>query len=121
MSENTNSPVNFTESPASWNTRYITPQGFECQLTLRAQNGQELLEKASGAITYLLKHDCQPFISLKGKTRSNGNNNGSKANSTESEKLCPIHQVPLRRFEKEGRVWYAHKTDEGWCNGSSSK
>lgn len=27
--------VLFTESPVSWNTRYITPDGFECQFTLR--------------------------------------------------------------------------------------
>ena len=32
--------------------------------------------------------------------------------------MCPVHNVPLRRFEKNGKVWYSHKTDEGWCNGT---
>ena len=27
--------VLFSEAPASWNTRYITPAGFACQITLR--------------------------------------------------------------------------------------
>jgi hypothetical protein len=35
----------FTEAPASWKIRYVTPDGFECQITLRAMSGQELLEK----------------------------------------------------------------------------
>ncbi len=25
----------YTEAPASWNTRYVTPAGFICQITLR--------------------------------------------------------------------------------------
>lgn len=53
----------FTESPVSWNTRYITPEGFECQLTLRGESGQEVLEKADAAITYLLSNDCTPVAS----------------------------------------------------------
>ena len=44
-----------TESPVSWNTRYVTPEGFECQLTLRGETGQEVLEKANTAMTYLLE------------------------------------------------------------------
>jgi hypothetical protein len=38
--------VLFTESPVSWNTRYLNPEGFECQFTLRGESGQEVLEKA---------------------------------------------------------------------------
>jgi len=34
------------------------------------------------------------------------------------EGWCPIHSVQMRQFEKEGRTWYSHKTDEGaWCKG----
>ena len=68
--------VLYTESPASWNTRYLTPNGFECQLTLRADNGQELLERANGAMSFLLKNKCTPF-SYKGRA-SKSNNNGGK-------------------------------------------
>ena len=34
--------------------------------------------------------------------------------------LCPIHNVEMRRWEKDGRVWFSHKTDDGgWCGGKS--
>ena len=35
-----------TEAPASWNTKYTSPEGFICQITLRADSGKELLENA---------------------------------------------------------------------------
>ena len=53
--------VLFNEAPASWNTRYINPDGFECQLTIRGEKGAEVLEKANAAFTYLLKNDCTPY------------------------------------------------------------
>jgi hypothetical protein len=53
--------TDFPEAPASWNTRYITPEGFECQISLRGDNGTELLEKAGKAIAYLLSNACTPF------------------------------------------------------------
>src|SRR4030042_5258812 len=60
---NHNNKVNdFPEAPASWNTRYIDPNGFECQITLRGETGSELLEKATNAINYLLKNGCFPYV-----------------------------------------------------------
>ena len=50
----------YLEAPASWNTRYVDPNGFECQITLRGENGSELLEKAANAIAYLLANACTP-------------------------------------------------------------
>src|SRR4030042_2963723 len=59
---NHNNKVNdFPEAPASWNTRYVDPNGFECQITLRGDSGSELLEKATNAINYLLKNGCTPY------------------------------------------------------------
>ena len=50
----------FTEAPASWNTRYLTPEGFVCQSTLRGENGKDLLEKAGIALSFLLEHGFLP-------------------------------------------------------------
>ena len=25
--------------------------------------------------------------------------------------ICPVHNVEMRRFEKEGRIWYSHKIE----------
>jgi hypothetical protein len=50
----------FGEAPASWNTRYVTPEGFVCQITLRGENGRDLLQKAGVAVVFLLEHGYRP-------------------------------------------------------------
>ena len=110
----------FTEAPASWNTRYISPEGFECQLTLRAESGSELLEKVNGAISHLLNSDCQPYSFRGGYSKNNqtkkSNGNGNQQNSNPS--WCPVHQCEMKQWERDGRSWYSHKTsDGGWCKG----
>lgn len=125
----TNGTTNFDEAPASWNTRYIDPNGFECQITLRGESGSELLERAASAIAYLLKNGCLPYCyrlpSTKKETPpaeetsqpadSNGTNGTNGGNGNPA--WCPIHHCEMRRWEKEGRVWYSHKVDGGWCQG----
>ena len=98
----------FLEAPASWNTRYITPAGFVCQITLRGETGKDLLEKAGVALAYLTEHQYLPDTSF----RKNGNGDG---------KMCPIHQCEMKKREKDGKTWYSHKTDEGWCYGKERK
>ena len=98
----------FLEAPASWNTRYITPAGFVCQITLRSETGRDLLEKANAALSFLLESGFTPDVYYQ---KSNGD-----------RKLCPIHQVEMRRYEKDGRFWYSHKLEEGgWCKGKQQR
>ena len=116
MSEETISTTLFTESPASWNTRYVTQDGFTCQLTLRSDNGKELLEKADHALTYLREQGCIPFFGYsRGNSYQEDNNNHS--NNKDGSNWCPIHEVEMRRWEKNGKVWYSHKVDNKWCYG----
>ena len=96
MSDN-NSNIQMVEAPASWNTRYVSPEGFECQLTLRAESGSELLEKVNSAITYLLNNDCVPYTynraGYRGPTNnksSNGTNSGE--DHSDDPAWCPIHK-----------------------------
>ena len=116
-----NSPC--SEAPASWNTRYVTPEGFECQITLRADTGQEVLEKAQGAIAFLLKSGCAPCWNGKHINHEqpqytdqvtvpdgNGNNGHERG-------WCPIHQSEMKRWDKDGRTWYSHKVGDQWCSG----
>lgn len=37
--------------------------------------------------------------------------------NNEDNHVCPIHNVAMRRYEKNGHSWYSHQTPEGWCNG----
>ena len=112
------------EAPASWNTRYITLDGFECQLTLRADNGQEVLEKAQGAIAFLLKSGCTPsfhghFPHAENSQQANGGGSTppTNGNNGHDRNWCPIHDCEMRKWEKDGRVWYSHKVGDQWCSG----
>jgi hypothetical protein len=122
----------YLEAPASWNTKYLSPEGFVCQITLRSDTGRELLDKAQVAITHLIETGCTPCEALTFRPKSNGNGNGNGHtpqadsgttpangnNGNGSGHVCPVHNVEMRRFEKEGKIWYSHKTDDGaWCNG----
>jgi hypothetical protein len=124
------SDVLFTESPVSWNTRYINPEGFECQFTLRGESGQEVLEKANAAITYLLSSGCSPVVnrySNNGKASASAPENGDSndhapsSNGGNRGSWCPIHNVEMKRWEKDGRVWFSHKAGEQWCSGKAKR
>jgi hypothetical protein len=111
--QTTKPEVLFTESPSSWNTRYITKEGFVCQITIRGENGKDLLEKADVALRYLIEHGYAPDTYQRRNGKSNGNGQG---------KQCPIHQCWMNRYEKEGKTWFSHKLDDGsWCYGKQSK
>lgn len=122
---NHNNKVNdFPEAPASWNTRYIDPNGFECQITLRGETGSQLLEKVASAISYLLENGCIPYVyrmpqrqsdATNNKDQSNGTNGSNGSNATPA--WCQIHQCEMKRWDKNGRVWYSHKVDGKWCSG----
>ena len=121
---NHNSKVNdFPEAPASWNTRYVDPNGFECQITLRGETGSDLLEKAANAINYLLKNGCTPFVYYRNGSRqteskpAEGEKEDVKSDGKDNPAWCPIHQCEMKRWDKNGRVWYSHKVDGEWCGG----
>ena len=98
----------FTEAPASWNTSYVTPEGYVCRITLRGENGKDLLEKAGIALTFLMQHGYMP------EQKFPRNNKGGET------KQCPIHKCNMRRYEKDGKSWFSHKADDGsWCCGKT--
>jgi hypothetical protein len=119
----------FPEAKASWNVRYLSPEGYECMLTLRAENGSELLERASCALAYLLANACIPSTYYRNGARSAGSNANEQKKSEETSNVngndknnsslswCPIHQVEMKAWSKDGRTWFSHKIDGGWCRG----
>ena len=71
MSEETISTTLFTESPASWNTRYVTNDGFTCQLTLRAESGKDLLQNTGKMVEvkgYVVEKEGQKVIEVESFT-----------------------------------------------------
>ena len=111
MDENSNTnqinELQLNEAPASWNTRNVDPNGYECQITLRAVSGQELLEKIRGAIAYLMENDCIPY-NYHGGYRSNPSKVAKDDNSkgdgqSNIQSWCSIHQCKMKLWEREDR------------------
>ena len=121
MNDNQKQSPASTESPASWNTRYVSPNGFTCQLTLRSENGKDLLEKAEGAMAFLSEHGCTPFNGYSNGYKPSGNQSkkGNPSSSNPDASWCPIHQCDMKRWEKDGRAWYSHKVNGDWCTGKA--
>ena len=100
---------------ATWSVRYRDPSGFDCLLSLESISGIDVLQKAQAALTKLSELGCTPntnhqLISAKDEPE--------KADSH----ICPIHNVPMREWEKNGRSWYSHKLEDGsWCKGKEEK
>jgi hypothetical protein len=105
MATRTKPKIVYVEAPASFNTHYVNPAGFVCQLTLRSDNEIDLLEKVNATLSHLIEQGNLPFE----------NNNHHPNNDV---KLCAIHNAEMRRREKDGRYWYSHQMDDGsWCWG----
>ncbi len=109
---NTTLGAAFGEAPASWNTSYVSPEGFVCRITLRAENGQDLLQKATGAIAFLLEHGNLPEQHNKCKP-------SQEREHRPERKYCFMHLCEMKRFEKDGRTWFSHRLPDGtWCRGN---
>lgn len=116
----------YSEVTASWATRYIDPSGFECILSLQAETGAEALKKAESALAHLTEAKCIPHHkeSHIKDNRDNGNHSGStvlvKQDGNGKNPTCPIHNIEMHKWTKNGRTWHSHRWEDGWCNGKSS-
>ena len=115
--------LSYSEAMATWSVRYTDPTGFQCQLSLQAETGSELLAKAKGALEYLVEAKCLPFHSESpnGNKKADGNNAGPtvlvKPDGNDKNPICPLHSVEMTRWTKNGRSWFAHRWQDGWCSG----
>jgi hypothetical protein len=104
---NDKSEVTYIEAPASWNTSYVTASGFVCRITLRGENGKDLLQKAGVALAFLIENGYEP----------------EKRHSQERHprtKHCSIHKCSMKSYEKDGQTWFSHRLHDGnWCTGSN--
>jgi hypothetical protein len=82
------------EAPASVNVR-LTIGGREVQLTLRDADEGRLLARLE---TVLHRFPIPET-------------------AAEDTRQCPRHHVPMQVNHKDGRSWWSHKTDQGWCKG----
>jgi len=77
----------------------VTIEGRQVQITLRDTDETRLLQR----LTTLL----QQYPVAQAPT----------ASSIPAEGWCARHQIQMTLNQKQGRSWYSHSTDQGWCNG----
>ena len=120
------SAFGYSEALATWSTRYVDSSGFECLLSIQAETGAEALRKAEGALTHLSEAKCLPYH--KDSHNGNGQGNGHKPVATVMVKsdgnaknpTCSIHDIEMHKWTKNGRTWYSHRWNDGWCQGKES-
>src|SRR5262249_14650402 len=87
------------EAPASVNV-HLEMCGRQVQLTLRDADEDRLLARLETVLQRFplgLTPKSTPAISAEG--------------------WCTKHGVQMHHNHKDGRAWYSHKTQEGWCKG----
>src|SRR4029450_8120458 len=98
--------VPLPEARSSANVR-LHVHGHEVQVTLRDHDEEALLAR--------LEHLLQRYPAPQSPVRQSGSHNAPLQG--EREGWCRIHQVQMKENRKDGRMWYSHKTDQGWCKG----
>lgn len=103
------------EAPASMNVRFASTLGYDYMLTVRSfaedKPGGELLGLIPDIEKVLEKLGCKPIF---------GKNSKPAAAQPAGEKpkgWCPIHEVQMKRHEKDEQAWYSHQVDGEWCHG----
>ena len=109
-----------TQAGAEFNVFFKNNGGFKCHLKLHAPSGREVLEHAAGALAYLAANNFVPEHST-ATTPTEPTREDLPQDGTASASFCTIHNVEMKRREKDGQVWYSHKiagTENDWCRGA---
>jgi hypothetical protein len=85
------------------------------QFTFRSREGKEGFKNLKSAIEYLSKQGYTPNGGYAAPAPQAAQPTTNEAGGNPA--WCDIHKVEMKKWEKEDRTWYSHKTDEGWCKG----
>ena len=79
----TRKEVTMNEARSSWNTTYLSKEGFECQITLRDEDENALADRISGVVAGIIEDGGIP---LRRRAREPENSNSSSNGEPTEEK-----------------------------------
>jgi hypothetical protein len=93
-------------------------------ITLKATlNGQEVMVTLRGVDFASVKaqvEQASQWLSVQGTTQppTQPPSHGTAQPTYDESPYCHQHKTAMKRFSKDGRSWYSHKTADGrWCRG----
>ena len=102
------------EAPASLNFRAMVG-GFETQITLRDASEHRLLERLG---SLLASGKVQPLPTRTPPQPLSPQQHNAMAGGKTMPGYCKVHGVEIiLNTGKDGRQWYSHRTDDGFCKG----
>ncbi len=119
------------EAPASVNFYGVTARGWNMQFTLRDVDEFALMTRL-GKFIIKLEEDFKIQPKPVGQQPASGAAPSQPAPPAATAPVldggqpdpawCAIHNVAMKRRERDGEVWYSHKLDDGnYCNGKAKK
>lgn len=117
--------ANLPEAPASINVKVVDNDGYLYQITLRDLDEGRLMERMRNLKLWLASKHFTPPGGGKVPTQTTdwptdmeSPVQAEKVGDAPREDWCSIHNTEMYRREKDGKVWYSHKPDDGpWCKG----
>ncbi len=80
-----------------------------------ALDPNETWTEAQASLYTELGQQLRTLWTAKANGKEQASQGSAKAEDTTTEHYCQEHQTEFKRYEKEGRVWYAHKAGQKWC------
>jgi hypothetical protein len=92
-------------------TLKATLNGHEVMVTLRGVDFASVKAQVEQASEWLK-------VQAPGQPPTQPPTKGTAQRAHEDSPYCHAHQAVLKRYERNGQVWYSHKTADGrWCRG----
>jgi hypothetical protein len=111
------------ESPFSFNVRYLSKSGFPCQLTARAEDSKTILERINGIEQWLVASGATPAGPETPASIAPVVAPSTQEPAPTDRPLgwCTTHDTQMTLHNADnGRSWFSHKVDEGWCRGKKN-
>jgi hypothetical protein len=111
--EETPAPVPLPEARVSINVR-LSVRGHDVQITLRGEAEAEVMARLDAVLDRYAPPP--PQAPSQGQPLTPQQHNAAAMHRRVSD-FCPVHNVQMQLNQKEGRSWWSHRTDQGWCKG----